>query len=161
VGINLRFSWNNFCVLLDYFYYSLSFKSTNCYTGYLRSTRKSKQVSSFTLIIVFVFMRVVFHFNLSNIYFSDVWNKPFPTDNSLSVIHSVEVMSDHVSTWIMSVIQCFSCISVIVFCLSFGVALCVPVELFCCKWGKNDQIKGLDLLVMFRGITEGNQLQKM
>ena len=53
----------------------------------------------------------------------------------------------------MSVIQCFSCISVTVFCLSFGVALCVPVESFCCKWGKNDQIKGLDLLVMFRGIT--------
>ena len=44
--------------------------------------------------------------------------------------------------------------------LSFGVALCVPVELFCWKWGKNDQIKGLNLLVMIRGITEGNQLPK-
>ena len=41
---------------------------------------------------------VVYHFNLYHFYFNGVWNKPFHMDNSLSVIRSVEVMSDHVCT---------------------------------------------------------------
>ena len=41
---------------------------------------------------------VVYHFNIYNIYFNGVWNKPFQMDNSLSVIHSMKAMSDHVRT---------------------------------------------------------------
>ena len=41
---------------------------------------------------------MVYHFDLENIYSYGVWNKPFEMDDSLSVIRSVEVMSDNVRT---------------------------------------------------------------
>ena len=72
------------------------------------------------------------------------------------MIHSVEVMSDHVRTRKLS----FSVFPVIVLCLSFGVALCVPVDFFFWKWEKNYQSKRLNILVIIREITEGKDPQK-
>ena len=80
-------------------------------------------------------------------------------DNSLSVIRNVEVMSDNVRTWNLSVIQCF--FPVIIFCLSFGGRTLCPCGIVLVgNGGKNDEMKGLNVLVMIRRITEGSKLQE-